>query len=117
MSEKETKELAEELATFIKEHKGGDTVVIDVSQQAGWTDFFIISTVTSLAHLKGLTRDLWGFLSERGIGVLNRHKQVSKEGWELIDCGDIVIHLMSSELREFYNLEKLWHTAEHFKLK
>lgn len=117
MSDNETKNLTKEIAAFINERKGSDTVVIDVSQQAGWTDFFIISTVSSLAHLKGLARDIWGFLSDRGITVLNRHKQVSKEGWELIDCGDIVIHLMSSELREFYNLERLWHLGEQLEVK
>ncbi|MDD5077284.1 MAG: RsfS/YbeB/iojap family protein, partial [Sphaerochaetaceae bacterium] len=39
----------------------------------------------------------------------NRHKNVGSDGWELIDCNSIVIHLMSAEMRSFYALEKLWH--------
>lgn len=111
MNEK-TKLLAAEITQFLDEHKAQHPIMIDVSEHAGWTDCFIIGTVNSLGHLKGLTRSLWSFLADKGVEVLNRHKSVSKEGWELIDCDDIVIHLMSEELREFYNLEKLWHIGK-----
>jgi len=112
MIEKERQEIIQEIARFITDHKGEDTVVLDVSEVSGWADAFIISTVNSLGHLRGLARELWDVLNEKGVQVINRHKQVGDDGWELIDCGDIVIHLMGRELREFYNLEKLWSTAE-----
>src|SRR5690554_5013877 len=102
MIDEATKTLAAEIANFVTDHKGIDTVVIDVSEQAGWVDFFIVATVTSLGHLKGVTRELWGFLNDKNVTVLNRQKGVGGDGWELIDCGDFVIHLMSEELREFY---------------
>lgn len=107
-----TRDLAAEIARFITDHKGVDPVVINVSEQSGWADCFIIATVNSIGHLKGVTKELWGFLADRGVSVINRHKGVAGDGWELIDCGHIVIHLMSAELREFYNLEKLWHAGE-----
>lgn len=112
MMDDATERLAAGIARFIADHKGSDPVVIDVSESAGWADCFIIATVNSLGHLKGLARELWGFLADRNVTVLNRHKNIQGDGWELIDCGNIIIHLMSAELREFYALEKLWHTSE-----
>ena len=112
MSDAGTKQLVAEIAQFITDHKGKDPVVIDVSEQAGWTDFFVVATVMSLGHLKGITRELWSFLKERNVEVFNRHKGVAGDGWELIDCGSIIIHLMSEELRDFYGLEKMWHQGE-----
>ncbi|PKL12331.1 MAG: ribosome silencing factor [Spirochaetae bacterium HGW-Spirochaetae-8] len=109
--DEETKRLAAEIGQFVTDHKGVDPVLIDVSEISGWADCFIVSTVNSIGHLRGMAKELWGFLSERGVEVINRHKSVAGDGWELIDCGTIIIHLMSAELREFYALEKLWHAG------
>jgi ribosome-associated protein len=60
MSDAGSKQLVAKIAQFIADHKGIDPIVIDVSSQAGWTDYFIVATVMSLGHLKGVTRELWG---------------------------------------------------------
>jgi ribosome-associated protein len=112
MIDEKTTQTVSEIAQFITDHRGEETVVIDVSEVSGWADCFIVSTVNSVGHLKGVAKELWQFLIERDITVINRHKNVAGDGWELIDCGDIVIHLMGRDLREFYNLEKLWHTGQ-----
>jgi len=105
---KEINDKAQAIAGFLNDHKGINTVVIDISEECSWADCFIITTVNSLGHLRGLAHELWGFLAQLGLEVTNRHKSPGNDGWELIDCSDIVIHLMSSELRDFYSLEKLW---------
>ena len=107
-----TRDVALEIGQVIDEHKGADTVVIDVREQSSWTSFFVISTINSVGHLKGLTRHIKNFLREKDVNVLHRHKRIAEDGWELIDCGFVVIHLMNEEMREFYDLEKLWFSGE-----
>ena len=104
----ETAVRAQKLCAFLEDHKGQEATTIDVSEDCSWTDCFIICTVTSLGHLRGLAHEIWGEIDSLGLEVRNRHKAVGDDGWELIDCGDIVIHLMSREMRDFYSLEKLW---------
>ena len=108
-----TKENAEKLKAFLEDHKCTDTAIIDVSGECTWTECFIISTVSSVGHLRGVVHQIWDEISSLGMSVVNRHKAPDTSGWELIECGDVVIHLMSSELREFYNLEKLWKATEN----
>lgn len=86
--------------------------VIDVEGRCSWADVLVIATVTSVAHLRGVVHELWGELNDLGLEVNDRHKTPAGDGWELIDCGSVVIHLMSAELRDFYSLEKLWKTTE-----
>jgi len=107
-----TKEIAVEVGRFLDMHKSKDTVVIDISEQSSWTDYFVITTVNSMGHLKGLARNIKNFLNEKEVPILRRHKRVSDDGWELIDCGFMVIHLMNEKVREFYDLEKLWFNGE-----
>jgi len=109
---KNKENLAKDIGSFISNHNGENVVVIDVRGQSSWTDFMIIATIGSMGHLKGLTRQLKVFLSEKSIDIRLRHKQIADDGWDLIDCGSYIIHLMNSEMREFYNLEKLWFSGE-----
>lgn len=108
-----TKTNADKLKVFLEDHKCTDVAAIDVSAECSWTECFIIATVSSVGHLRGVVHQIWDEINNLGISVINRHKSPDTSGWELIDCGDIVIHLMSSELREFYNLEKLWKATEN----
>lgn len=110
MDSKSDKAIA--VGKLLMEHKGRDTIVLDVSEQSSWTDIFIITTVNSLGHLRGLVRQLKKFLDEKGIEINHRHKKLNEDGWELMDCGYMVIHLMNTEKRDFYNLEKLWHSSK-----
>ncbi len=104
-------QIAREAALFLDDHKGEQTVLLDVTEASGWTDYFLITTVRSAGHMRGLIRELRGFLHERDISLHHGGKGDVDEGWELIDCGDMVIHLMSEEYREFYDLEHLWYTG------
>lgn len=107
-----TKDITVEIGKLIDAHKGMDTVVIDVSEQSSWTNYFVISTVNSIGHLKGLVKHVKNFLRVRDVNILHRHRRLAEDGWELIDCGFLVIHLMSEEKRDFYDLERLWFNGE-----
>lgn len=100
-----------ELARLIDDHKGEDTIVLDVHEKCSWTDYFIISTARSHAHLKGILRHLAEYLEKNGIHHSGKSKNISGDGWILLDCGSFVIHLMNRETRDFYELEKLWFSA------
>ncbi len=105
-------EIIRKIAQEIEELKGTDTVAIDVSKQSSWTSYFIISTVSSSAHLRGILKELYDKLEEADLLPMSRHKKIDTDKWLLIDCGDLVIHLMDKEARGFYDLEKLWYNGE-----
>ena len=108
-----SRDTALDAARLIADHKGEDTVVLDLRAVTTIADFFIITTARSSAHLTGLQRELSAFLRTRGVRPLNGgHKDRAETGWLLMDCGDFVIHLMEKEQRDFYDLERLWFKAE-----
>jgi len=107
-----SRETALEAARLIADHKGDDTVVLDISDVSAFADFFIISTARSSAHVAGLLKELTVFFHQKGIHPLHPHKGRPEKGWILLDCGDFIVHLMEKEQRDFYDLEKLWFKAE-----
>jgi ribosome-associated protein len=102
------KGLVLEIATLLEEHRGEDTMALDVRGISSWTDFILICTVRSQAHLKGLFDYLNAYLKEKKVEPINSHKKPGNHGWVLVDCGSFVINLMDREKRNFYELEKLW---------
>ncbi len=111
-SSNSSRDTALEAARLITDHKGEDTVVLDITGVCSFADFFVITTARSSAHLSGLLRELTEFFHERGIRPRGHHRRAPVNGWLLLDCGDFVVHLMEKEQRDFYDLERLWFRAE-----
>ncbi len=104
--------LALSLGKLLDEHKGIDTLVMDLSGLNAWTDYFVITTVMSSTHLKGLQKHVKELTLAEDVEILRRQrKAASDDEWNLIDLGNIVVHLMTERSRSFYELERLWSNA------
>ncbi len=108
----ERREKAIAVARFLDEHRGKDTVALDISTKSSFADYFVITTVTSMGHLRGLLDQLVPFLGEIDTQPLNGTKRRDDDGWILLDCGFLIVHLMTGEFRNFYELERLWFGGE-----
>jgi ribosome-associated protein len=103
---------AVEIAQLLEDGKGKDVTVINVSELNSWTDYFVIATVSSSAHWQGLYRQVKDYVKANDLGIhVTRKKSPDGDDWNLIDIGPIVVHLMSDAARQFYDLEKLWHSG------
>ena len=101
-----------DLAELLKLHNGGKVQVLDLKSIDFWTDYFIIVTATSSTHAFGLLKRVKDFLKERKIEALRSMVGSQDDDWNLMDCGDFVVHVMSERARDFYELEKLWFQAK-----
>ena len=113
---KTDKEKALEIAQLMEDGKGKDVVVLDVSQLNSWTDFFVIVTVNSSVHWKGLYKIVKDYVKENDMQIhITNNKTPDGDDWNLIDIGTVVVHLMSEDARNFYDLEKLWFKGEKLR--
>ncbi len=101
-----------QVARLLEEHLAEDTLVLRVGNVCSWTDYFVIATVRSQTHQRGLIDRVVALLKDAETPPRNSHRHASGQGWVLIDCGGFVIHLMDKEKRDFYELEKLWWEGE-----
>lgn len=104
-------------ARELADHKGGDTIVLDLTNMSTWTDYFVIATATSSTHLRALVRHADEALSPLGFGPVRRPQPADDEQWCLVDYGDFVVHIMTGDARQFYELEKLWFQAGMTKIE
>jgi ribosome-associated protein len=98
---------AVEAARFADAKKADDIVVIDMREVCSFTDSFVIATGASNLQLRAIRNSI-----EEGLGRMG-FKAGAMEGnhnssWIVMDYGDVVVHLMSPESRDFYRLESLW---------
>ncbi len=87
--------------------KGNEISVVDVSEMTDVTSRLIIASGTSSRHVRSLAESVVMEAKKAGVLPLGREGEDSGE-WVLIDLGDIVIHVMLPETRDYYNLEKFW---------
>lgn len=95
------------LTTLLEDHKAKNVTILDVRQLTDLTDTMIICTGNSNRHTKTLLKHVLAFAKQHHLEVLGCEGEQDGE-WILIDCIDVVVHIMLPQIREFYNLEKLW---------
>ena len=87
--------------------KAEDVVSIDLQGKSAMADYMVIATGRSTRQGSAMTEKLTDVLkSDRG--VLCRVEGKDAGDWVLIDAGDVIVHLFRPEVREFYQLEKMW---------
>ena len=91
----------------LSKNKAEEIIVIDLKRKTSFADFMIICTGTSNRHLIALSNYLNEDLKKLHLNMLNIEGQKNGD-WIVVDVGDIVIHLFRSEVRKYYNLEKMW---------
>lgn len=99
----------------LADKKAKSLLVLDVEEISTITDFIIIATGNSEAHLKGLRGELDKVLKENEILLLGSEFEPGS-GWAVVDAFDVMLHLFLPEQRALYSLEDLWKDAKTVEL-
>lgn len=102
-----SKEVTDMAVNALEDMKGINLTVIDIIGKSSIADAMIVVTGTSQRHVKSLAESLRLTAKEAN------HPPLGVEGgdasdWILVDLGDVIVHVMTEEKRDFYSLEKLW---------
>ncbi|WP_455197672.1 ribosome silencing factor [Kaarinaea lacus] len=104
-------ELTKVVIDALEDMKAQDIRVIDVRGKTSVTDVMVIASGTSTRQVKSQSERVIEKAKEHGIKPLGVEGEKEAQ-WVLVDLGDVVVHMMQPEIRDFYHLEKLWATDE-----
>jgi len=93
----------------LDDNKAEDVVVIDLEGKTSLANQMVIASGTSNRHVAAIADKLLEALKKSGFKATAEGTE--KADWVLIDAFDVIVHLFRPEVREFYNLEKMWQAA------
>ncbi|MFW6042475.1 MAG: ribosome silencing factor [Chloroflexota bacterium] len=96
------------LVDTIIDKKGSNILLLDIREQAVFSDYFIICNGESDRQLQALTDAVIQTAREKADTRPRGTEGEAESGWVLVDLGGIIVHFFSPERREYYNLEELW---------
>lgn len=107
---KEATALVQQVKDLLLEKKAENVVALDLRAVSQSLDYFVLATATSTPHLQALERHLVEKLEEEHLRP--RPTEGQSPRWVVLDYGEVVVHLMTPEAREYYDLEGFWADAE-----
>ena len=99
--------MASRIVDVLTERQAEDVVLLDISQIASFTDYFVIASAQNPRHMNALLDAFDKELPNEGLKPLRREGQPDS-GWVLVDFGPVIVHVFTPDDRLFYNLEGLW---------
>jgi ribosome-associated protein len=100
--------LAVAAADAADDKKATDLSILEVADILTLVDVFLLVTTTSDRQLKAVAESIEERLREDHRRKVLRREGTADGGWMLLDYGDLVCHLFSTEQRDFYSLDRLW---------
>jgi ribosome-associated protein len=91
----------------LDDNKAENIVTIDLRGKSDIADFMVIASGRSSRHVGTLAEHIQHTLSQHGMSSLNTEGKEQCD-WVLVDALHVVVHLFRPEVREFYNLERMW---------
>ena len=108
------KEYAYLAAETLSTKKAKDIVVIDIAEKSGFADYFIVATGNTDRQINSLVDDVEDAMAKEDLLVKSVEGK-NTSGWILLVFGDVIVNLFTPEMRDRYNIEKIWADcpAEH----
>lgn len=95
----------------LEDSKAENIVSIDLYGKSALADHMVIASGRSHRHVAAVADHLLKALKDAGFGNA-RVEGLASADWVLIDSGDIIVHIFRPEVRDFYNLEKMWQAPD-----
>lgn len=96
----------QQIVGFAQDTKAGDIVVFDMEQRSAITDYVVVCSGRSQAHVRGIGERIETGLRERGIRCACA-EGVQEGSWLLLDYDVVIVHVFHPETRAYYDLESL----------
>lgn len=106
-----SKEIAVLAAKVLDSKKAIDIVCLDIESKSSIADYFILASGGSERQIKALAEEVDDQFAKEGILAKSIEGKASS-GWILLDFGDIIVSVLTTEMREKYNIEKVWGDCE-----
>lgn len=91
----------------LEDAKAEETVSVDITGKSSLADHMIVTSGRSQRHVGAVADQIIRALRENGFGK-PRVEGLPHCDWVLVDTGDVIVHIFRPEVREFYNIEKMW---------
>ena len=103
----DAEQLKQLVVDALEDVKGLDIRILDVRDKSSVTDILVIAGGSSARQVQALADSVRQKAKDAGNPPLGVEGEETGD-WVLVDLGDVVVHVMRPEVRDFYNLEKLW---------
>lgn len=91
----------------LEDMKAEETITIDLRGKSSISDYMVVTSGRANRHVGAIAENVAKGLKESGIATPHVEGLTNCD-WVLIDSGDVIVHVFRPEVREFYNLEKMW---------